>query len=91
MRINGGMNLNIQSSKKLAKPKKPTNLSIDTELLKEAKELGINLSSSAEDGLREAVRQTKTEQWNLENAEAIKSWNKWVEKNDIPLEEYRQF
>ena len=83
--------MNIQSRKKLAKPKKPTNLSIDTELLKEAKELGINLSRSAEDGLREAVRQTKTEQWKLENAEAIKSWNKWVEKNGIPLEEYRQF
>ena len=83
--------MNIQASKKLAKPKKPTNLSIDTELLKEAKELGINLSRSAEDGLREAVRQTKTEQWKLENAEAIKSSNEWVEKNGIPFEEYRQF
>ena len=86
MRINGGMNMNVQS-----KPKKPTNLSIDSELLKEAKELGINLSRSAEDGLREAVRQTKTEQWKLENAEAIKSSNEWVKKHGIPFEEYRQF
>lgn len=71
--------------------KKPTNLTIDAELLAEAKELGVKLSRSAEAGLREAVRQAKSEAWKKENAEALESWNDWVEKNGIPLEEYRQF
>lgn len=29
--------------------------------------------------------------WLEENAEAIKSWNDWVEKHGLPLEEYRMF
>lgn len=71
--------------------KKPTNLSLDVSLLAEAKELNINLSSAAEDGLRQAVAQAKSERWKVENAEALESSNKWVEKNGLPLERYRQF
>jgi hypothetical protein len=29
--------------------------------------------------------------WQEENAEAIRSWNEWVEKNGLPLANYRQF
>jgi len=29
--------------------------------------------------------------WLEENAEAIQSWNVWIEKNGLPLEEYRMF
>ncbi len=29
--------------------------------------------------------------WQEENAEAIKQWNEWVEKNGLPLARYRQF
>jgi hypothetical protein len=29
--------------------------------------------------------------WQEENAHAIRSWNDWVEKNGLPLAEYRQF
>ena len=29
--------------------------------------------------------------WLEENAEAAKSWAKWVEENGLPLEEYRLF
>lgn len=34
--------------------------------------------------LSEAARK-----WQEENAEAIASWNDWVEKNGLPLEKYR--
>lgn len=33
----------------------------------------------------------EAKKWLEENAEAIKSWNDWVEKNGLPLEEYRPF
>ncbi|MCB1417342.1 MAG: type II toxin-antitoxin system CcdA family antitoxin, partial [Nitratireductor sp.] len=39
--------------------KKPTNLSLDPDLLAEARSFGVNLSQSAEDGLRQAVRRAK--------------------------------
>jgi hypothetical protein len=29
--------------------------------------------------------------WLEENAEAIKAWNEWVEKNGLPLAKYRMF
>jgi len=29
--------------------------------------------------------------WREENAEAIKGWNEWVEKNGLPLAKYRLF
>lgn len=29
--------------------------------------------------------------WQEENAEAIKGWNEWVEKNGLPLRRYRSF
>lgn len=71
--------------------KKPTNLSIRQDLLEEARALEVNVSAAAEAGLAEAVRKAKTETWKRENAEAIIGWNKWVEENGLPLEEYRQF
>jgi hypothetical protein len=33
----------------------------------------------------------EAKKWLEENAEAIKSWNDWVEKNGLPLQEYRPF
>ena len=71
--------------------KKPTNLSLDRNLLNEARELGVNLSKAAESGLKKAIASAKAEQWQLENAKAIESSNKWVEQNGLPLEKYRQF
>jgi len=78
--------MNIQGHRK-----KATNLSLSENLLEEAKSLNINLSSAAEQGLREAVSKAKSEQWKEENREAILSSNKWVEENGLPLEKYRQF
>ena len=74
-----------------SKIRKATNLSIDPDLIEEAKALGVNASRAAEAGVREAVRAAKSEAWLRENAEAIASSNAWVEKNGLPLAKYRQF
>jgi len=71
--------------------KRAANLSIDADLLDEAKELGIGISNAAEDGLRKAVSAEKGRRWKEENAEAIRSMNDWVKKNGIPLAQFRQF
>jgi antitoxin CcdA len=71
--------------------KKPTNLSLDQVLLKEARMLGINLSQAAEKDLKQAVSHAREQQWRQENAKAIKSSNQWVEDHGLPLEQYRTF
>ncbi|WCR21033.1 type II toxin-antitoxin system CcdA family antitoxin (plasmid) [Paracoccus alcaliphilus] len=72
-------------------PRKPANLSLDTQLLAEARGLGINLSRAAEAGLRDAVREARAEQWKRENAQALEASNAWVQEHDLPLARYRPF
>ncbi|KIC40648.1 post-segregation antitoxin CcdA [Ruegeria sp. ANG-R] len=74
-----------------AQPRKPTNLSLDSALLAEARALNVNLSRAAEEGVRAAVTAAKAERWKLENAQALKSSNSYVEKHGLPLEGFRQF
>ncbi|MCG7575731.1 MULTISPECIES: type II toxin-antitoxin system CcdA family antitoxin [unclassified Halomonas] len=71
--------------------RKPTNLSLDSALLKEAKALGINVSRSAEAGIAEAVKRHKQEKWLTGNAKALASSNAYVEANGLPLARHRQF
>lgn len=71
--------------------KKATNLSLDQELLKDARALGVNLSEAAEKGVSEAVRKAKGEAWLAENREAIEANNRWVEENGLPLANFRMF
>ena len=71
--------------------RKPTNLSIDSALLSEAKALNINLSRAAEDGVIAAVNEAKAQKWKAENSDAIESSNKYVEKNGLPLDKLRPF
>ncbi len=74
-----------------AQPRKSTNLSLDGALLSEAKSLKVNLSRAAEEGVRRAVAQARAENWRSENASALESSNRYVEKHGLPLERFRQF
>ncbi len=71
--------------------KKPTNLSLDQDLLHEAKAYGINLSRASETGIRQAVARAMSESWKQENAAALTSSSQWVEAHGLPLDKYRQF
>ncbi|UWR24410.1 type II toxin-antitoxin system CcdA family antitoxin [Sulfitobacter sp. S190] len=71
--------------------RKPTNLSLDTDLLLEARALKINLSRAAEAGVRQAVAAARTEAWKAENAEALRSSNAFVDTHGLPLDRFRQF
>ncbi|MBW8076644.1 MAG: type II toxin-antitoxin system CcdA family antitoxin [Gallionella sp.] len=72
-------------------PKKATNLSINSDLLRQAKELHINLSQTVEDYLASVVREAKQQQWLAENADFIAAYNERVEKDGLPLAQYRTF
>ncbi len=74
-----------------ATPKRATNVSLSDPLIAEAKALGINLSQAAENGIAQAIKNKKTEQWLAENRESIEGWNAYIEKHGLPLAEFRPF
>jgi antitoxin CcdA len=71
--------------------RKSANLSLDVSLVAEAQALAINLSRSAEEGIRKAIASEKARRWKEENAAAIEDGNLWVEKNGLPLAKHRMF
>jgi len=71
--------------------RKPTNLSLDSGLLSEARALKVNLSRAAENGVRAAVAEARALQWQTENAAALQSSNTYVDQSGIPLSRFRQF
>ncbi|MCC6199515.1 MAG: type II toxin-antitoxin system CcdA family antitoxin [Moraxellaceae bacterium] len=72
-------------------PKKATNLSINSDLLFRAKELGINLSAALEQALTQVLKQRHKEQWLAENRGAIAAYNQEIEKYGSFGDETRSF
>lgn len=72
-------------------PKKPTNLSINSDLLAKAKSLKINLSSTFEQALAKEVREAEKREWLKNNKAAIDALNELTEKNGLFSDSYRQF
>lgn len=72
-------------------PKKSAKLSINAELLKQAKQLNINLSQTLELHLAEIVRQTHREQWLAENKGALDDYNRRIESRGTFSDGLRRF
>lgn len=68
-----------------------TNLSLNAALVDEAKALGVNISLAAAWGVEQAVARTRAERWIEDNAEALDSYNEYVERHGLPLEKFRLF
>lgn len=60
--------------------KKRTNVTLNAELLEQAKALGINLSATFDQALKEAVREQQRKQFMEENQQAIDSCNAFTEE-----------
>lgn len=72
-------------------PRRPTNVSLDPQLVADARGMGVNLSRACEAGLVVELKRARATQWQLENAAAIDGWNDWVREHGLPLAKYRQF
>ncbi len=72
-------------------PKKPTNLSINSDLLQRAKVMNINLSATLEQALTDLLLQKEKEQWLQENKQAINQYNDFVETNGVFSDGLRSF
>ena len=71
--------------------KKPTNVSINNELLLKAKQFKINLSATLESALVDAVNAKQRELWKQENQEAIKAYNQMIESHGLFSDDLRSF
>lgn len=72
-------------------PKKPTNVSINSDLLEKAKTLKINLSATLEKALAEQLRNELRAAWVRENADSIQVYNQFVETNGTFSDSVRKF
>ncbi|MGH1369524.1 MAG: type II toxin-antitoxin system CcdA family antitoxin [Maritimibacter sp.] len=71
--------------------RKPTNLTLDSTLVAQARAQQVNLSRAAEAGIRAALSQSQAALWQAENAAAIDSSNAFVEAEGLPLSGFRPF
>ena len=71
--------------------RRPTNVSLDAQMIEDAKELGINVSRACEEGLSAEISAERRRRWIEENREAIESSNAWVEQHGLPLAKYRPY
>lgn len=72
-------------------PKKPTNLSLNSDLVRVARELNINISAAIEANLAELVKERAKEQWLAENKNFIEQYNQNVEDNGVFSNGLRSF
>jgi antitoxin CcdA len=63
--------------------KKPTHLSVNSDLLEKASALGIDLSATLEEALATEVGNRKRERWLEENREAIAAYNEHVAQHRV--------
>jgi len=72
-------------------PKKPTNVTLNSDLLAQAKALKINLSQAFESHLEEVVREARRRRWLEENRKAIDEYNDHIEKHGAFSDGLRSF
>jgi len=72
-------------------PKKATNLSLNSDLLKRTRALNINLSATLEQALKDKLKSIEAEKWVKENKNAIQAYNEFVDEHGCFSDEFREF
>jgi len=75
--------MKVQNVYRPEAPKRPVNLTANEDLLRVAKQVGINLSRTFEEAVLVKVRKALEEQWREENRQAIASYNARIEKQGV--------
>jgi antitoxin CcdA len=71
--------------------KKPTNLSVNSELLQEAKALKLNLSATFEAALLKELKTARRNKWINENKQAIDACNNLANTHGLFADKHRVF
>ena len=70
--------------------KKPTNLTVNSDLLSRARKMNINLSATLEKALVAELKSAEKQRWLKNNKKAISALNKLSEKNGLFSDAYRE-
>jgi antitoxin CcdA len=62
-------------------PKRAVNVSVDAEILAVAKDLGLNLSQTLEDGLRKLTEDERIRRFQEEHRDFFESYNAYIARN----------
>ena len=71
--------------------KKATTLSINSDLLRQVKELKINISATLQDALEEKLVLQKQKNWQKENKKWIEDYNKHIKEDGLISDELRSW
>ena len=71
--------------------KRAINLTLSTDVLEAARQLGIDISQVCDKHLREVVRLEQERKWREEHADFIAAYNATVDAEGLPLEEWKSF
>lgn len=66
--------------------RRPVNLTIREDILKDARDLNLNASKAAEQGIAQAIKEAREYAWLNENKEAIEAHNNRIAKNGVLLQ-----
>lgn len=72
-------------------PRRATNVTLNTDLVAKAKDMGVNVSRACESGLAEAVARAEAARWKEENREALDYARRYVEEHGVPFARHRRF
>jgi antitoxin CcdA len=72
-------------------PKTAANLSLNSDLLKQARELDVNLSAVLEEALADVVRERMEQRWLEQNRQAIDAYNQHIEDAGVFSDDLRSF
>jgi antitoxin CcdA len=72
-------------------PKRAINLSLNSNVLDMARDMGMNISQTVDALLTEAVLKQYWERWNEDNAEAIAAYNERIEREGLFSDRVRTF
>jgi antitoxin CcdA len=71
--------------------RRPTNLSLDGDLVDEARRLSLNLSRLLEERLREVLAVERHRRWLAENEGAFQAYDRFVERHGVFNEDDREW
>ena len=72
-------------------PKRPTNLSVNSDLLRQARALGINLSATLEEALAERLHRRQLDEWLARHGAQIEAYNRGVDERGVFSDGLRSF
>jgi len=71
--------------------KRAVNLNLSADVLDAASRLKINISQVCDSHLREIARKEQEARWRKESSEFLAAYNAIVEREGLPLDEWRMF